>query len=169
MGTIATLPQIAAKINEWFPEVKGRAFAVADSDITPQNMPTLPCCMVALLRAPAGPRNTIRTPAATDNIAIEFWFEPIKSQKADGSESPFYAFYDYEKIRKRLGTKIAQWSTEGGNQLKYSMMDVEATPFAVIIQFTYLQDIFICTEDDLADDPDDGLPFDVCVTFVEGD
>lgn len=168
MGEIATLPHLAAKINEWFPEIKNRAFAVADSEITKENIPTLPVCMVALLRAPPGSRNGPRTPNAVDNIAIEFWWEPVKAKKADGSESPFYVFYDYEGLRRRLSAKMANYQSPLGANLVYAGMDVEATPFAVIIQFVYTQNIMLCTEDDIEDE-DDGKPFDICVTFTDGD
>lgn len=169
---IGTLPHLAEKINEWFPEVKKRAFAVADSEITKENIPTLPVCMVALLRSPPGRRNGIRTPNAADAIAIEFWWEPVKAKKADGSESPFYVYYDYETLRKRLAAKMATYSgPESDQQFRYAGMDVEATPFAVIIQFVYTTDILICTEDDIADAEEGKMypDFTICVEFTEGD
>lgn len=159
---------MAVKINEWFPEVKGRAFAVADAEITKENIPNLPVAMIALLRAPPGNRNGVRTPNAVDNIAIEFWWPPIKAKKADGSESPFYAYYDYETLRRRLAARMSRYAGETGTQFKYAGMDVEATPFAVIIQFVYTVDTMLYCEDD-DDGSDEGQPFDVCVTFIEGD
>lgn len=164
-----TLPHLAWAINKWFPQVKNRAFAVADAELNPQNIPSLPVCMVALLRSPPGSRNGVRTPNGVDNVAIEFWWEPIKAQRADGSESPFYAYYDYESLRTRLAAKMVTYASPSGAQFKYAGMDVEATPYAVIIQFVYTLDILFCTEDDIEDNEDDGKPFDICVTFIEGE
>lgn len=170
MGSLATLPALAAKVAEWFPELNGRAFAVADAEITPENIPTLPIAQVVLIRGQPSPMNTKRMPAIVETIGVEFWFKPEKDRRADGSESPFYSFYDYDVIMRRLLPRIATWESPRGSIMAFNNLDVEATPFAVIIQFVFTHDAYVCEEDK---EPGEYPPLDcnvvpkICVTLTE--
>jgi hypothetical protein len=168
--SLATLPPLADAIAGWFPELEGRSVAVADSEINKENVPTLPLCMVALIKAPPSPNGSPKKPAIVENIAVEFWFEPVKDRREDGSELPFYSFYDYDKVIRKLLPRIVRWDSPRGNRLKYSSMDVQATPFATIIQFVFLHDMFVC---ELDEEPEEQPPIDcnamprICVTFTD--
>lgn len=171
MGSLATLPALAKAVNGWFPELGGRMFPVADSEITPENIPTLPMGMCVLVRGQPSPTATNpRMPSMLETIGVEFWFPPIKNKREDGSESPFYAFYDYDAIARRLLPRIAKWESPKGSIMRFNNLDVEATPFAVIIQFVFTHDAYVCDEDEeLGEYPpiDCNIVPQICVTLID--
>lgn len=134
------IPAIAAAIAEWFPELNGRSIAV--SEVEPfadkTNVPTLPIAVVALV-AETGEqtRNGGGKINLTSDILVQFIFEPIKYNREDGSELPFFAFYDYEPIRDKLLEQTAKWRGPGNFGLSYTGLTVESTPFAVYIAFSF--------------------------------
>lgn len=105
------VPAIAALIREVFPELEGRAFAVADIKNTKENPPTLPLCYVCLLGIKAvNGSNDVDTPMdLLETIIIEFVYEPIKYMNKDGAESPFYAYQDYTNVMDRLFAALDQF------------------------------------------------------------
>lgn len=164
METLATLPALAKEIALWFPTLNGRAFAVADAAITKENVPTLPVCMLALLKAPANDKSMWNRPCIDETFVVEFWFPPERVKRQDGSETPFYSFYDYDTLLARMLSLTAQWISPHGQRISYKGIDVEATQFATIIQFTFVHSYFPCLSerDDCVPDMD-GRP--VQLTF----
>lgn len=134
------LPEIAALIAEWFPELGGRALAVSEANITRENMPTLPLCMVALIASDADRWVWQSAASRTDMVEdfmVEFWLAPVKLRKADGTETPFWAFYDYEQFRDKLLSEIIRYNGPRGQRIEFVRMAIESDQFAVVLSFRF--------------------------------
>lgn len=135
------LPSIAADVALWFPELGGRSIAVSEAQISKQNLPTLPLVMVSLARqtnqdAPIqAARHTLNL---MDRFVIEFWLEPARIHKADGTETPFWAYYDYEAIRDRLLAGLTGgYLGPNSERISYFNMTMESDAYAVTLAFTF--------------------------------
>jgi hypothetical protein len=133
------IPALAEQLALWFPELDGRALAVSEVSVTKDNVPTLPLAMVAFIRSAADPPSHSQTPMfdVVDNFIIDFWLEPARYKRANGTETPFWSYYDYEAIRDTLLANILQWEAPGGEQIVYRGLVIEAEPFAVTLTFTF--------------------------------
>lgn len=149
----ATLPALAAKIAEWFPELNGRSVAVSDAEVTKENMPTLPVAMVALIKEDGNHSVQSNYAAPSEDISLEFWFQPRRYLREDGSESPFWAFYDYDALRQRLLENLMGWVTPRGNKIQYVNVSTAATQFAVAVVFKLRHAFVFCDADDEVLDP----------------
>jgi hypothetical protein len=134
------LPAVAEQLALWFPELNGRALAVSEVDITKDNVPTLPLAMVAFIRAVANPpaNGNAEIFEITDTFIIDFWLEPARYKKTNGSETPFWSYYDYEAIRDTLLTNLARWDAPGGERIAFRGLTIEAEPLAVTLTFTFI-------------------------------
>jgi hypothetical protein len=134
------LPALAEQIAIWFPELGGRSLAVSDANITKENVPTLPLCMVAFARGTGDPPARTNTDIfdATDTFVVEFWLEPSRYKKSNGSETPFWSYYDYEAIRDTLLSHVAFWETPGGERIGYRNLTIEADALAVTLTFGFV-------------------------------
>lgn len=153
------LPNIARNVALWFPELAGRSLAVSEADITEQNMPTLPLCMVALANVDAEKwvwQSAASRTELADNFMVEFWLESVKLRKADGSETPFWAFYNYEDFRDRLLTEIVRYVGPRGQRVEFLKMTVESLPYAVILSFQFRSHLKWCANE-IPNEPGDGL------------
>lgn len=155
------LPDMAQCVGEWFPNLKGRAVAVTDAKITPENRPTLPFALVALNR-----QNTDNFNAEADrgdkkivdDFIIEFWL-PVQRFTTPGDkptqEKPFWAYYPFEDIRDRLISKIMRESKKPERKtwgISYTSMDIDADPQAVVLTFRFSRTYIWCPLDDDEDD-----------------
>lgn len=134
------LPALARALGEWFPEVEGRAIAVSEVDFFDDrsNLPSLPLVATALVTEQGQQGQHGGNINLRDDVLIQFFFEPEKYKRADGRDTPFYAFYNYEVIRDKLLTRLQQWRTPRNGSLSYQTMDVESDERAVIITFRFL-------------------------------
>ena len=137
MASLAVLPALAAAVAGWFPELGGRAIAVSEAEITRENIPTLPVCMLALVREVGNGRG----PGGSTNVEIEeefiaeFWLTPERYKNAAGAESPFWSFYDYDTFRDVLLTNLRGWRSPRNGSVSYASLDIEVTAFAVVLSF----------------------------------
>lgn len=139
------LPTLAEQLALWFPEAGGRALAVSEVSITKENVPTLPLIMTAFIRSMAKPPVSNREIFdITDTFIIDFWLEPARYKKANGTETPFWSYYDYESIRDKLLTNMAAWEPPGGERVSYHGLKIEAEPLAVTLTFTFGADFRWC-------------------------
>lgn len=154
----ALLPDVAAKVAEWFPEFGGRSLAVSEVDVNRENLPTLPLVMVALVRSDVNGNWNWKSPSAQqqlyDDFVIDFWLEPVIIPRADGSQTPFWAFYNYEPLRNRLLTKIRRYIGPSKQRLEFREMTIDAEPFAVTLSFRFRGHFDWCPDED--DEPGDG-------------
>lgn len=163
LNETSTLPAVATAIRGWFPELKGRAFAVSDSQITKENLPTLPLCQVALLRETGNHSVRSKSMEPDDSFVIEFWFTPERIKDSKDRETPFWAFYDYTKLRNKLMGHLMDWVSPEQAKVQYDYLDIEATSFAVVITF-YMRHQFTWCEPEIVEDacdpqlPQDGQP-----------
>jgi hypothetical protein len=133
------LPALAEQLAEWFPELNGRALAVSEVSITKDNVPTLPLAMAAFIRSTANPSpSNPEMFEVVDTFIVDFWLEPARYKKANGTETPFWSYYDYEAIRNKLLANMARWETPGGERLAYRGLVIEAEPLAVTLTFTFM-------------------------------
>lgn len=140
-----TVPALARAIAGWFPELANRSIAVTENEITKDNIPTLPLAMTALVNESA--RQSARTnadPTIIERIIVEFWFPPERYRRADGSESPFWAYYSLDKLRSRLLGQLAIWRTPRGQRLTYTDGDITADQFAVTITLQFAHEYELC-------------------------
>lgn len=146
LETGPVLPALAAAVAEWFPDLGGRSIAVSEAEITKDNVPTLPLAMVALVHEENGQRTTQSNidPELTETIALQFWIAPARYKRADNSESPFWAFYDYETLRDKLMAELGRWCSPRGGRVLYRRMDVESDALAVVITFTLAHSFVWC-------------------------
>lgn len=160
------LPALADAIADWFPELGGRALAVSEVELTKENVPTLPLAMTAFVRSLAEP--PVRGPATmfdiTDTFIVEFWLPPARYKKANGSETPFWSYYDYEAIRDTLLSNLAYWESPNGERIAYRGMMVEADVFAVTLTFTFIAVFRWCPDKPPAlGEPIRSVGFTLCV------
>jgi len=134
------LPALAAAIAEWFPELGGRAMAVAESAVTKENIPTLPLCVVAFARSVGEQSSKSRQSQfeVTDHIVIEFWLPPEMYKRANGSDAPFWSYYNYEAIRDKLLTHLITWTAPRNARIAYRALTTEADHLAVTLTFSFL-------------------------------
>lgn len=149
MASLATLPALAKMISVWMPELSGRVTAVTDAEVTRQNIPTLPLCMLALakeenLNQPTSGNMNIRI---SETFIVEFWLPPERYKTAQGTESPFWAFYDYDTFRDQLVSRIHNWRSPRGAGITYSSLSMEVTELAVILTFRFRHDFKWCPID----------------------
>lgn len=134
------LPALADAIASWFPELGGRALAVSDVTVTKDNVPTLPLVMVAFTRGMgvSPTRNSVGEITFEDNFVIEFWLEPLRYKKSNGTETPFWSYYPYESIRDTLLNNIIRWESPSGERMGYRSLIVQADSLAVTLTFGFV-------------------------------
>ena len=160
------LPALAEAIGEWFPELGGRSIAVSEVDITKENVPTLPLAMVAFIRSTSDPSTKARVSnfEIGDTIVVDFWLEPARYKRANGTETPFWSYYDYEAIRDKLLTKLVRWESPNGEIVTYRGLTIEATQLAVTLTFTFMVTFRWCPDEKYAPDSIVGkIPVKLCV------
>lgn len=139
--TTTLLPKIASDVALWFPELDGRALAVSDADqLTRENTPKLPLVMVALAREQSDqPPNASKSLInLRDDFIIEFWLEPNRYKRTNGTESPFWSYYDYASIRDRLLNGFTNgYLGPDGERISYRQLAQESSAFAVVLTFTF--------------------------------
>lgn len=148
------LPALAPAVSEWFPDLEGRVLPVLDTEITDDNMPDLPVCFLAFARERLGERSTPKRPAPIEEFFIEFWFKPKRYAANDGEQTPFWSFYDYHSLRKKLVGHLYNWDTPSGGQIRYVSLEVEPTSYAAIFTFRFTHEYFLGT-----DEPEEGERF----------
>jgi len=134
------LPALAAAIAEWFPELNGRAMAVSESAVTKENIPTLPLAVVAFVRS-VGEQSSVARQSQfqiTDHFVVEFWLPSEKYKRANGSDAPFWSYYNYEAIRDKLLTHMATWPAPRNARIAYRTLDTEADHLAVTMTFGFI-------------------------------
>lgn len=141
------LPALAEAIAGWFPELGGRALAVSEVSITKENVPTLPLAMVAFVRGTADPpsRSAATQFEMEDAFVVEFWLEPARYKRANGSETAFWSYYDYEVIRDTLLSELVLWESPGGQRVSYRGLNIEADPLAVTLTFAFVATMRWCS------------------------
>lgn len=142
------LPALAESITQWFPELGGRALAVSEATITKENVPTLPLCMIAFVRSVSDqPVNVQRsTITMSDTFVVEFWMKPERYKRANGTESPFWSYYDYEAIRNTLLSNMVEWVGPHRERCVFRSLTIEADPLAVVLTFQFLATYQWCAD-----------------------
>lgn len=148
------LPSVAAAVATWFPELGGRAVSVSEIDpFTAENIPSLPIAIVALARETSNqPANVTQSSIQMfDAFVIEFWFDPARYKRADGSVTPFWSYFDYEAYRDRLVSAFTVWRGPHGEQIRYRGLVQEADPLAVVLTFTFEAHFTWCADEKVVD------------------
>lgn len=133
------LVDFARHVAEWFPELRGRSIAV--SEVEPfkdkTNRPRLPMAVTALI----GEQNTSTGAGGAtainiqSDVLLQFIFEPEKYKDSQNRDTPFFAFYDYERLRNHLLDCIRQYRSPDNHSIAYRTLDIDSDEFAVYIAF----------------------------------
>lgn len=132
-----TVPAIATLIRLAFPELEHRAFAIMETELSKENMPTLPLAFVALMGITSeNQSNDVRTPIdVLEHICIEFWMKPKTYKMTDGGVSPFYAYQDYSILMNQLLTALSDYLTPQGKYVRFISMATQSDEFALCVTF----------------------------------
>lgn len=130
--------ELANAVAQWFPDLEGRS--IAASEIEPFNniteVPTLPIAVSALLSETSDQtQNGASRVELTTEIMLVMMLKPVRYQRTDGAETPFYAFYNYEPIRDTLLENLKDWRTPRGGSVSFRQLDVQSNEFAVYVSF----------------------------------
>lgn len=127
---------LAEELDNHFPEMEGRIFPVSEADINKTNVPKFPLCMLALTVMPLTYSVNSKNPISmNEDFVVEFWFETNKIKRSNGSESPFWAFYNYEPLRNKFVAVVSRWKSPAGFKVKIVSMEVETSDLAVMVVF----------------------------------
>lgn len=161
------LVDFANHVAKWFPELDGRALAVSEAQIDRENIPTLPLAMISLEREVGNHKVATRRIDPVESFVLEFWFEPERYKKRDGSESPFWGFYNYETIRNRLLHHLLRYKSPVGERVQYVNLTVESSEFAVALTFRLQHSYEFCDEyDEAFEFEEDRLPLNTRLQFT---
>jgi hypothetical protein len=152
---------LARAVTEWFPELNGRALPVSEALITKENVPTLPLAMIGLEREVGNHSANSDTIKPQELFIVQFWFQPERYKTANGGETPFWAFYDYEWIRDRFLSNLILWKSPLGEKVKYRGLDIESSALAIVITFSLSHTFSFCSLEDEElglDTGGDGIP-----------
>lgn len=133
---LGTLPELAKKAAEWFPEFNGRSLAVSEMDMDRDIKPTLPIILVSLLKEGATHHPKTQHVQIEQVIILEFWVPPSRYKTESGGESPFWAYYDFESVRDRALSQVMGWVSPRGARLEYDGLTVDCSEYAVQICMT---------------------------------
>lgn len=157
--SLATLPALATYIDTKFPMLGGRVLPVSEAMVTKDNVPTLPLCMLALLKETSSDDVQSGRHTINEEFVVEFWFKPERYQAAGGGETPFWAFFDYDAFRTQFVAYTKRWKTPHGQKISYKQLDITSTDFALVLCFRFEHKFVWCEEDyDLPEDEGDGKP-----------
>lgn len=140
--TAPVLRDLAVAIAGAFPEVEDRAFAVSEWDLTAENVPSkFPICVLALGREQYdwGPsNNSSKEKWVSETVIVKFLMQPERMRRADGSESPFWRFYDYSEVRDRCLDLLEDYRSPSGGRIIPQSLDIGADQLAVELTFTLM-------------------------------
>lgn len=150
MTALSTIPALAEAIKTWFPELDGRVLPVSEAEVTVENMPTLPLVMIALQKLTFGgsmgrSNNPLKM---NEDILIQFWLKPERYRLANGAQSPFWSYYDYDAILDKLVIGIEAWTSPRNIRLSLEALDIETDEFAVVITVRVTHATLWCRPDD---------------------
>lgn len=170
----ALLPDLAAAIAKEFPELKGRSLAVAECDIsaTRENLPTLPLCMIGLIREQGNGSVQTRTYNPDEQFLVQFWFKPERYKLANGADSPFWSFYDYDTLRDRFVTFLESYVSPRSRRVRYVTLEIDVDPYAIVISLTCAHQFEFCPLDEqypecTPEEMKDGRPIDSLTFSIE--
>jgi hypothetical protein len=140
------LPDLAKAIAAAFPELKGRAVAVSDWHITAENVPkTLPVCMLQFVHEDTEwPQRSNARALMHEFAQIKFILKSARALRKDGSESPFWSFYDYDRIRNSFYAVLHRYRSPHNERVVPVRMDMGADQLAVEITFTVKHTYYWC-------------------------
>jgi hypothetical protein len=148
---------MAKAIVSWFPELEGRALPVSEESVTKENIPTLPVCTVALFRETGNNTVASQDLKPEEEFFVSFWFKPVRYQRADGSDTPFWAYYDYDTLRDRFVSHLQDWVSPRGEKIQYMELTVQSDHLAVIVTFRLRHKFNFCPIDNTLPIPNASL------------
>lgn len=156
---------MATAIATWFPELQGRAVAVSEAEVTKENVPGFPLVMIAFIRD--NPKDAFKTNAAiemADEFVISWLEQPVKYKRADDKESPFWAFFDYEPIRRKLIARLKKWQSPVGGRFEYRGSDVTSSPTDIDISFRFTLHYLLCEDEETEEQSEGPVPISMTLT-----
>lgn len=145
VSSLATLPALAKEIDRFFPEIEGRVFPVSEAEVTKENIPTMPLCMLALNLNPFNmAANSNKEIDYTEDFVVEFWFETNKYKRANNTISPFWAYYDFDPLRDKMITLMKYWKSPRDFKCAIKSMEIDSSELAVMVVFRIVHEVCWC-------------------------
>jgi hypothetical protein len=145
------LRTVAGAVAKAFPDLDGRVMVVTEAQINRERVPRLPACLIALINETPDGRSAINTASQNklrEVFVIDFWLPP-KAYDAAGNEidakaigdqpteTVYFAYYPYDKIRNALLNAISDLQTDQRGRLYYEKLEISGDKFAVTLTFTF--------------------------------
>lgn len=152
-----TIQQFLNDLGPIFPEMETRLFEVTDIDqISKDTVPLMPLMVGAFIRTLNSNPNNIQLGTVDQSFIIELWYKPERYLKSDGSESPFWAAFDYEPKIDKIIEFTKSWVSPRGATLIFQEANVDAGPMASILSIKFSHKYVWCPPDNTP--IGDGLP-----------
>jgi hypothetical protein len=160
MGGVFKMSTVQAFLDELgphFPEMGGRLFEVTDiDDISKDTIPKMPLAVGAFLRIVNSNPNALQMATVDETFIIEFWYEPLRYAKADGSESPFWAAFDHSAVIQKVVDIALKWISPNGSRLIFQEANLDCSPMAIMLAIKFSNKYHWC--EDVCYEKPDGLP-----------
>ena len=67
-------------------------------------------------------------------------------KRANGTETAFWSYYDYEAVRDKLLSELVLWESPSGQRISYRGLGIEADPLAVTLTFAFVATMRWCSD-----------------------
>jgi hypothetical protein len=145
-----SIPSFATAIRAHFPELERRAFAVSFVDFKQFRPGILPVALVCLGESGGGAQDAYRGGVIkkADGIVVHYVSKLVKYKGADGTETPYFAYYDYEALELRMIDCAKAWKSPRGGLMEYRGVEPDPGEADVTLNFKFTHHYEICMNDD---------------------
>lgn len=148
-GLSSTIIALSKDLLPILPEMEGRIIAVSEMEVTRTNTPTFPIAMIGLQEITfEHDEKSNKLPMLTEVIVAEFWFKSRKVKFSNNTETPFWSYYDYDPLLRKLVSFLLGWKSPKGYKLRVVRMDLESSELAVQVSFTLRHRFDFCPIED---------------------
>jgi hypothetical protein len=143
-----SLPSFARALRGGFPELENRAFAVSIVDFKESRPSKLPIALVML-----GERGGITQGdnhrggqiKKVDEFTVHYVSNVVKYKQADRvTDTPYYAYYDYEELERRMVNCAKRWKSPRGGSVGYLGVTIDAGEADVALNFKFSHHYDLC-------------------------
>lgn len=162
-----SLPEISDNIKVWFDdELQGRVFTALGDSISEDNMPALPLAAVISSNIGVNVHEYLGQLNGRleifDEFTVEFWLNPARHKRKDGTESPFWAYQDHMLLSNKLIGNMLRLADEKQTFFEFTGLNTSFVSGAVVFVFSFRQHTSFCVTDDMFSEPLDGFVVKVC-------
>jgi hypothetical protein len=136
-----SIPSFAAAIRSSFIELDRRAFAVSFVDFKQFKPSAMPIALVCMGENGGHSHDAYRGPSAikkADDIVVHYVSKLVKYKSAEGTDTPYFAYYDYEALELRMIKCAKNWVSPRGGLLEYKGVDPDPGEADVTLNFKFV-------------------------------